>query len=169
MPKDGTLYISDDAELRKLSIFNKLEKEYFKKPIQTGYVNGYNSFMNSTEWHKCPEINIPTRDIVLLLGRKEDLKDNKLDSSKLVPFLLKKGEAILVYDGTLHYTPCKYTKDGYKCLVVLEEGTNYPLDEPSNDPLLLMKNKWLICHKDSDEAKQGAFIGITGENIEIKF
>ena len=35
------------------------------------------------------------------------------------------------------------------------------------DKRLFAKNKWLIAHPDTDEAKQGAVIGITGENVDI--
>ena len=29
------------------------------------------------------------------------------------------------------------------------------------------RNKWLLAHPDSDEAKNGAHIGLTGENIDL--
>ena len=37
----------------------------------------------------------------------------------------------------------------------------------SEDALLWAKNKWLIAHKDTSEAKDGAHVGLTGENIDI--
>ena len=36
------------------------------------------------------------------------------------------------------------------------------------DKLLFAKNKWLIAHKDTSEAQNGAFVGLIGENIDIK-
>ena len=30
------------------------------------------------------------------------------------------------------------------------------------------KNKWLLAHSESTEATQGAYVGIVGENIDIK-
>jgi hypothetical protein len=35
------------------------------------------------------------------------------------------------------------------------------------DVLLWARNKWLIAHAESDEARQGAFVGLVGENIDI--
>ena len=36
------------------------------------------------------------------------------------------------------------------------------------DDRLWAKNKWLLAHPDSGEAGQGAWVGLTGENIDIK-
>ena len=35
------------------------------------------------------------------------------------------------------------------------------------DKLLWARNKWLIAHPDTNEAKQGAFAGLIGENIDL--
>lgn len=35
------------------------------------------------------------------------------------------------------------------------------------DNLLTARNKWLLAHADSSEAKQGAYVGLTGENINM--
>ena len=37
----------------------------------------------------------------------------------------------------------------------------------AEDALLWESNKWLLAHKDSDEAKQGAHIGLVGENWDL--
>ena len=57
--------------------------------------------------------------------------------------------------------------------VVLQQGTNLPLENKvlctdGVGKLLRMKNKWLTCHPDSPQAANGAFAGITGENIDIE-
>ena len=36
-----------------------------------------------------------------------------------------------------------------------------------DDALLWACNKWLLAHPDSAEAKAGAYVGLTGENIKI--
>ena len=57
-------------------------------------------------------------------------------------------------------------------LVALPRGTN--LERPvmenktAEDALLTACNKWLLAHPDSSEAKNGAKIGLSGENIDIK-
>ena len=35
------------------------------------------------------------------------------------------------------------------------------------DALLRARNKWLLAHPESREAAAGAYIGLTGENIDI--
>ena len=56
-------------------------------------------------------------------------------------------------------------------LVALPWGTN--TDRPvmgnktAEDPFLTARNKWLLAHPESDEAKGGAKVGLTGKNIDI--
>ena len=40
-------------------------------------------------------------------------------------------------------------------------------NQTSEDRLLWARNKWLLAHPDSNETKQGAYIGLAGENIDI--
>ena len=57
-------------------------------------------------------------------------------------------------------------------MVALPMGTN--TDKPNisvkspEDKLLWARNKWLLAHPESGEAKQGAHIGLSGVNIDIK-
>lgn len=43
------------------------------------------------------------------------------------------------------------------------------LESIPKDNALWKINKWLFAHEDSSQAKNGAYIGIEGENIEIKY
>ena len=60
---------------------------------------------------------------------------------------------------------------GFRVAVVLPRGTNGPRPSLSlvspEDALLRARNKWLIAHPESAEAADGAFAGLTGENIDI--
>lgn len=59
---------------------------------------------------------------------------------------------------------------GFKCLVILQKGTNAPIEKPVNpvnheDRLIMACNKWAFGHKDSSVvATRGGFEGILGEN-----
>ena len=57
-------------------------------------------------------------------------------------------------------------------MIGLPMGTNMEAPEIQcvtwEDKLLLAKNKWLLAHPDSAEAKNGTYVGITGENITIR-
>lgn len=72
----------------------------------------------------------------------------------------------------MHYAPCHVDADkGFRVLVALPKGTNTAKPDIQNnggdDPLLWACNKWLLAHAESTEAKAGAYIGLTGENIHI--
>ena len=173
-PADGTVYVASDSNLEKLPIFAELKNRcYGGMPIQIGYCNGTNTKLNCLEYHRDSEINIAADDMVLLLARMDDIEDNKLDTSKVKAFLVPSGTAVEVYATTLHYAPCDAKKgSGFRVAVVLPRGTNG--DKPSinaqchEDNTMTACNKWLLAHADSNEAKQGAYVGLTGENIDIK-
>ena len=61
--------------------------------------------------------------------------------------------------------------EGFRVAVELPRGTNTekPAMAPANeeDRWLWARNKWLLAHPDSQEAKQGAYIGLTGKNLDI--
>ena len=55
--------------------------------------------------------------------------------------------------------------------VVLPRGTNTEkpaLAEPNGeDRLMTARNKWLLAHPESPEARQGAWEGLTGANLDL--
>ena len=77
-----------------------------------------------------------------------------------------------VYATTLHYAPCEAAKgQGFKVLVALPQGTNSekPAFTPKTeeDTWMTACNKWLLAHAESDEARQGAHIGLCGISIDL--
>ena len=56
-------------------------------------------------------------------------------------------------------------------IIVLPKGTNTELPQftPMNvqDGWMTARNKWLLAHPESSEAASGAYVGLTGENIDI--
>ncbi len=173
LPSSGTIYQASIPELEYCSIFGQFQNnQYGGMPIQIGMCWGKNTKLNCLEYHRDSEINCGTHDFVLLLAKQSEIENGSIDSSKVKAFKVKAGTAVEVYATTLHYAPCHTNeKDGFHVLVVLPKGTNTEKPDIKNtnkeDELLLARNKWLIAHKDSDEAKQGAYVGITGENIDL--
>lgn len=173
-PKD-VIYIPAVSSLETLMFKKELENEiYGGLPVQIGYCNGNNYELNALEYHRSSEINIAATDLILMLGSQQDIdEDFTYDTAKVECFFISKGTMIEVYATTLHYAPCNADKDGFKCVVVLPKGTNYDLSEPveiggGDAKLLFAKNKWLIAHPDSGLDKDGAFIGLKGENLSLK-
>lgn len=173
LPLD-VIYEPSVKDLEESEIFKELmEREFGGLPIQIGYCNGNNNMLNAVEYHRSSEINIAVTDLILLLGWQPDINENHTyDTSKIEAFLVPSGTIIEVFATTLHYAPCNADNNGFRCVVVLPKDTNMPLEynvkKNGEDALLFAKNKWLIGHKDTDLGKQGAFIGLYGDNISLK-
>lgn len=170
---EGTDYVAEDKALQELPAADKITNSLFGgSPMQFGWCNGHNTKLNCLEYHRSSEINLGTTDFILLLAKREEIVDYKIDSSKVKAFLVPKGVMVEVYATALHYAPCQASKNsGFQVLVGLPKGTNVgkPDFTPANqeDKLITATNKWLLAHAESSEAKDGAWVGITGENIDI--
>ena len=171
--KDGVCYEPSIESLEDDVVFSILEDNvYGGMPIQLGLCYGHNTKLNCLEYHRCSEINIGVYDFILLLAKKEKIEDGLLDTSSVEAFKVPAGTAVQLYETSLHYAPCQASKsEGFKVVIVLPRGTNTSFPEHKvlfeEDKLLRARNKWLLAHKESDEAKDGAVIGLTGENIDI--
>lgn len=175
IPSEGNVYIASLVDMEQLEIKDRLEEEvYGGMPIEIGYCNGTNSTLNGLEYHKGSEINIAVTNMVLLLGKVQDINNNTYKADKIEAFFIPEGTAIEMYQTTLHFAPCKTSKEGFKCVVILPRGTNMPLDKKNNGEgegeLLFAKNKWLLVHPSRTLLiNKGAHIGIEGENIEVNY
>lgn len=175
IPTDGNIYVASVDDMECLRIKDILEEEFYgEMPIEIGYCNGRNSTLNGLEYHKGSEINVAVTDMVLLLGKVQDIDNDSYESNKIEAFFVPQGTAIEMYQTTLHFGPCKTNDEGFKCVVILPKGTNFPLDRKVSggvkDKLLFAKNKWLLVHSSRTVLiEKGAHVGIKGENIEIKY
>ena len=173
LPDSGTSYEPSLASLEACAIFRELrDRAYGGMPIQIGMCWGRNTKLGCLEYHRDSEINIGTHDFILLLAREEQVSDGKLDTAKVKAFRVPMDVVVEVYATTLHYAPCHINAaKGFRVAVALSKGTNTdkPAIEAKNDEdkRLWARNKWLLAHPDSDEAKQGAHIGLVGKNIDI--
>ena len=170
---DGTDYVAEDACLQGLPAAAEVSEHLFGgMPCQLGWCNGHNNALNCLECHRGSEFNLGTEDFVLLLAKREEIEGGKLDTAKVKAFRVPAGVLVEVYATTLHYAPCHTdAAKGFRVLVALPKGTNTGKPEIKNnggdDALLWACNKWLLAHPDSAEAKAGAYVGLTGENIKI--
>lgn len=172
-PAEKTQYVANTESLANTTAAHRLEQTlYGGVPTETGYCIGHNHLLNCLEFHSSSEINVAATDFVLLLGKRQDIHDDlTYDTDQLEAFLIPKGTAIEVYATTLHFAPCEAPgQDGFRCLVMLPAGTNLDLEfsvdkqDPMNR-LLFKTNKWLIAHPDAH--KEGAFVGLVGENLRV--
>ena len=172
MPASGTAYEPSIDALEACGIFDEMrDRAYGGMPIQIGMCWGYNTKLNCLEYHRDSEVNVGETDFVLLLAKEDEIEDGMLDTAKVKAFRVPAGVAVEVYATTLHYAPCQTAETGFRVAVVLPKGTNTekPAFEPKNeeDTWMTARNKWLLAYPDSSEAASGAYIGLTGENIDI--
>lgn len=170
-PKNGVRYLPSVESLEKVEAADVICNEVFGTlPTEIGYCWDYNSLLNATEWHMSSEINIAVTPIVLILGDRRKIRDGKIDSSDFCAFLVPEGACVEIYSTTLHYTPCMTSDKGFGCVVGLPRDTNVALGFKVNDIFMTGRNKWLIAHVENEaKIKQGAFAGIYGKNLEIRY
>ena len=170
---EGVEYVPSQPELEALPIAGQLSvNAYGGMPIQLGWCNGHNTKLNCLEYHRDSELNLGSRDFILLVAKREDMEDGRLDTAKVQAFHCPAGVLVEVYATTLHYAPCSAKKGaGFRVLIVLPLGTNGPRPEisPKNeeDRRLWACNKWLLAHRESSEAAQGAPVLMEGVNLDI--
>ena len=173
-PADCTIYVPSAPALEALAAYKFLSDHLFGgMPVQIGYCNGHNRKLNCLEYHRNSELNITDDDVVFLVAPLWKMRGGRLDTGEVEAFAAPAKTAVLLYETTLHYAPVTAPGgEGFRVAVVLPRGTNTERTAAGSqlceDRLLYARNKWLIAHPDSDEAKNGAFAGLTGDNITIE-
>ena len=171
LPED-VIYIPSLPEMEALPAAKELENGiYGQMPIQIGCCNGHNKKLNAVEYHRDSEVDIAVDDLILILGKQQDIEeDHTYDTSRMEAFLVPAGTAVEVYATTLHYAPCHVKDEGFRCVIVLPRDTNLDMEpvevKDPEDRLLFARNKWLIGHAQGG-LPEGAFIGLKGENLIV--
>ena len=174
LPETGTAYRPGIDSLEACDVFADVrDRAYGGMPIQLGMCWGHNTKLNCLEYHRDSEVNLGWRDFILLLAKQDEIVDGVLDTAKVKAFRVPAGVPVEVYATTLHYAPCHTCpKSGFRVAVVLPRGTNTekPAYTPAceEDTWMTARNKWLLAHPESNEAKNGAHVGLSGLNIDIK-
>lgn len=171
---EGVGYVPEEPELQNLPITAEIrDRLYGGMPVQMGWCNGHNTKLNCLEYHRDSEVNFGTENFILLLGKQGEIgEDGLFDTKNTKAFLVPAGVLVEVFATSLHYAPCSAKQgQGFKVLVALPKGTNTekPVFTPKNreDTLMTARNKWLLAHEESSEAKSGAIVGLKGVNLDI--
>ncbi|MCD8020695.1 MAG: DUF4867 family protein [Clostridiales bacterium] len=170
---DGVVYTAEDPVLQGLPSAEAVSAQLFGgMPVQMGWCNGHNTRLNCLEYHRDSEFNLGTNDFILLLARQEQIVHGVLDTAEVKAFRVPAGVMVEVYATTLHYAPCHTDSEkGFQVLVALPRGTNGTrpdvTSQGADGKLLWACNKWLLAHADSEEAKNGAFVALKGDNLDI--
>ncbi|MCQ2521552.1 MAG: DUF4867 family protein [Lachnospiraceae bacterium] len=169
---ENVVYEPSIAALEAEPIAEKISSVcYGELPIQIGYCNGHNKLLNAVEYHRNSELNICMTEAILIVGMQQDITDDfTYETSKMEAFRVPAMTAVEIYATTLHYAPCQTSDAGFKVIIVLPKGTNYPLADAhtmeGEDKTLAATNKWLIGHAEGGLA-EGSHIGLIGENLSV--
>jgi hypothetical protein len=178
LPGEGIVYEPAVAGLEADAAFREAVSlaVYGGMPVQVGWCYGRGSLLNGLEYHKGSEVIGAVTDIVLLLGRVEDITwepEPRYDTVRIEAFFVPAGGMVELYAGCLHYAPIQVSQGlGFAALIVLPAQTNSALERqaPSagESRLLFARNKWLIVHpEDAGDIRAGAFVGLKGKNIQV--
>lgn len=171
---DGTDYKPSVELLEREDLKKILEEQVFGGlKIQVGYCNGHNRDLNALEYHRNSELNIAANDALLMVAPMTAVHDGIIDTNDVEIFRVKRGQAVLFYETTLHYAPC--VADGeehFRMAVVLPKDTNTqrPKDvyRENESGYLTHNNKWLFAHKDSPEGRAKVSTGrLIGTNLTL--
>lgn len=173
LPEEGVMYqpaiesleAGPEKELFSASVYGGM-------PVELGMCWGKNTKLNCLEYHRDSEMNLGAEDFILLVAKQEEIVDGVLDTSCVRAFRAPANVLVEVYATTLHYAPCHVDPEkGFRTLIVLPRGTNTEKPELSGilpeEKFLVARNKWLLAHPESAEAKNGAAVGLKGINIDI--
>ena len=168
--KEETKYVTNHTQLEEHSEALFIKRTLFgEMDIQVGCCYGVNNKLNGMEYHIGEEVIIASTDIILMLGKVEEIDEEGMwDSSHTQFFYLNKGEAVQIYSSTLHLAPCRVDEEPFNAIIILPKGTNEALEEGPIG-ILFKKNKWMLAHKEGPAVKQGAKVGVTGENLSILY
>lgn len=170
IPATGNQYVRNDAQFLNDKQRQQIARDFYgEQPIEIGYCNGHSNKLNAFEFHNCSELNLAATDFVLFFAERQALVNKRLKSTEAHAFFIPAGTAIEVYPTTMHFAPCAVDSAGFKCLVVLTDGTNSPLESKRKpDELLFQRNKWLLTHPENLRmVNNGAFVGLSGTNTTI--
>lgn len=167
VPESGNQYIASVPAIEALPEFDWVRKNIFAGlSIQFGSGAGHNQAITAIEFHQGSEVIVAVTDALLVVGHRYDIVNNTYDSQLMESFLLEKGTAIELFSTTLHYSPIETNKTGYKQAIALIKGTNTPLTEEVDNPLVKVTNKFMLVHESrKDKIADGFLVGLIDKRI----
>lgn len=168
-PSDGPVsYTASVPELEACPEMVEIRRVVFGDvDVQAGCCWGTGGRMNGMEFHRSSELVGAATDLVVILGRLQDVHHDRWSSHRAAFVHVPAGSFVELYATTLHFAPCRVSSEPFRAVIVLPRGTNTPLDE-GPEGTLWMRNKWLLAHPDGPAAARGAWVGIDGPNWEIR-
>ncbi len=152
-------------------------QHYGGMPVELGWCYGRNLQLDGLEYHKGSEIDLAVTDCAVMLAEYNDIHWDErpwLNSAVVKTFFIPQGTVFELYAWGLHFAPLHVSEaTGFAILVALPEKTNFELEQkpdPQGEAALLFgRNKWLLVHSEAEGlVRDGAYVGIRGENLKMK-
>ena len=94
-PAAGTDYCPEDPALQELPAAAEVSGHLFGgMPCQLGWCNGRNTKLNCLEYHRDSEYNLANEDFILLLARRDEIENGRLDTGKVRAFRVPAGTLV---------------------------------------------------------------------------
>ncbi|MCL2774949.1 MAG: DUF4867 family protein [Oscillospiraceae bacterium] len=148
-PKDSIVYKAADDALQTTSDCKHIKNLFGGLEIQIGYCNGYNlSGTGKTEYHIGSEFNLTADAMLLDISHREEINNGIIYASQFETFRLCAGEAVMLYETTLHHAPRSDGENCFRVVVGLLKRTNVGKPETvvisGNGVRMTDTNKWLL-------------------------
>lgn len=173
IPTDHNDYIPDDQVLEADPVINEIARDvYAGMSVSVGPCSGQSTSFSAIEFHQGSEVNITLTDLVMVLGKRQDIHENQYNAEENAElFFVPAGTVFEMYSDTLHYSPCKVENTGFKAIVMVLAGTNQPLPNgfSSTNKMIVKQNKFQMAHASrADKIAAGILPGVVGKLIDIK-
>ncbi|CAM3287501.1 DUF4867 domain-containing protein [Pediococcus acidilactici] len=133
---------------------------------------GHCDAFSAIEFHQGSEVNITFSDVIMVLGKRRDLRNYEFHAVDDVQiFYIPQGTVFEMFSDTLHYSPIEVTLAGFKAVVVVLNGTNesLPSSFKTHNPMLVKKNKFQLAHATrTDKVKAGILPGVKGPLVQVR-
>jgi len=155
-PKDSITYKASEDTLEATSDFKKVQILFGGLDCQAGYCNGYNlPGTGQTEYHIGSEFILAEGDTLLDVSHREEINNGVVYASKFEAFRVCAGQAVVLYETTLHHAPRSDGDTCFRTVVGLLRGTNVGKPENiiigGNGVRMTDTNKWLLAITDDIE------------------
>lgn len=171
---DENIYIPKNLNVEKMNIIHEIRDYIFGgMEVSAGECMGHCGALSAIEYHQGSEVSIAFTDIIMVLGKRQDLNNAEYNAEKYAEiFYVPKGTIIEIFSDTLHYSPIDVEKKGFKTIVVVLNGTNtansLDLQVSNTNTMLIKKNKFQIVHKSRiDKIRLGVSPGLIGSLITV--
>ncbi|MDN2453353.1 DUF4867 family protein [Lactobacillus sp. UCMA15818] len=171
--KNGNFYNPSNNYLENMETIEKIGYDiYAGMNFTAGECTGQTQSFSAVEYHQGSEINIMLTDVVMVLGKRNQIINGFFNAAKdATLFFIPAGTVIEMYGDTLHYSPIKVHQEGFKAVVMVLQGTNQALPNNfcSENTWIVKKNKFQAAHAiRKDKIAKGVIVGVSGELIKLK-